>query len=324
MENPIANVVNVQQKPTRKYRPFPLTTVQLQKLAAQKLRISSDDTMNISERLYQQGLISYPRTETSKFNQGTDFKSLISNQKDDPNWGNYASKLISNNNNNEDLFRIPKSGNSDDNSHPPIHPTKHPSSNGVVLEGKDKLIYEIITRHFLACCSDDGIGEETTVEIDISGERFSCKGLTIISLNYLEVYRYDKWSDKTIPRFQNNEQYLPSILEIHQGKTTAPSLLTESELIQIMYDNGIGTDATIAEHIKKILKRGYAVKEGQRSEFKPTQLGESLVAGYNSIGFRKLSLPQLRSNVCFILFFFIFIFLLKIFIYLFKIRLNLI
>jgi DNA topoisomerase-3 len=71
-------------------RPFPLTTVQLQKMCAQKLKISSDDTMEIAERLYQQGFISYPRTETSKFSPNTDFRSLINVQKDDPVWGDYA------------------------------------------------------------------------------------------------------------------------------------------------------------------------------------------------------------------------------------------
>ncbi len=73
-------------------RPFPLTTVQLQKLCAQKLKISSDDTMEIAERLYQQGFISYPRTETSKFSPNTDFRGLINVQKDDPIWGDYARK----------------------------------------------------------------------------------------------------------------------------------------------------------------------------------------------------------------------------------------
>jgi DNA topoisomerase-3 len=71
-----------------------LTTVQLQKLCAQKLKISSEETMNIAEKLYQSGFISYPRTETSKYGPGFDFKSLIALQKDDPSWGQYATKYV--------------------------------------------------------------------------------------------------------------------------------------------------------------------------------------------------------------------------------------
>ncbi len=69
---------------------------------------------------------------------------------------------------------------------------------------------------------------------------FHCKGLAITAYNFLEIYRYEKWSDKTIPNFKKGEQYLPSVLEMYHDKTTAPSCLTESELIQLMYDNGIG------------------------------------------------------------------------------------
>jgi hypothetical protein len=75
-------------------RPFPLTTVQLQKLCAKKLKISSEETMNIAEKLYQSGYISYPRTETSKYGEGFDFKALITLQKDDPTWGAYATKYL--------------------------------------------------------------------------------------------------------------------------------------------------------------------------------------------------------------------------------------
>lgn len=50
--------------------------------------------MEIAERLYQQGFISYPRTETSKFSPNTDFRSLINVQKDDPVWGDYARRYV--------------------------------------------------------------------------------------------------------------------------------------------------------------------------------------------------------------------------------------
>jgi DNA topoisomerase-3 len=80
------------------------------------------------------------------------------------------------------------------------------------------------------------------------------------------------------------------------GKTSAPSLLTEADLIATMDRNGIGTDATIAEHIKKILERNYVIKE--RNFFLPTSLGLALVEGYDNIGFNKsLAKPQLRKEM---------------------------
>jgi len=71
---------------------------------------------------------------------------------------------------------------------------------------------------------------------------------------------------------------------MEEGITTPPPLLTEPDLVALMDKNGIGTDA---EHIHKIQERKYAVLEGR--EFKPTTLGEALVAGYYYIGLRLLS-----------------------------------
>jgi DNA topoisomerase-3 len=99
----------------------------------------------------------------------------------------------------------------------------------------------------------------------------------IIEKNFLDIYPYWKWEGSTIPRFVVGEKIEPVEMYMEEGKTTAPKLLTETDLISLMDNNGIGTDATIAEHISKIQERKYAVLE--RGEFKPTTLGEALVAG---------------------------------------------
>jgi DNA topoisomerase-3 len=252
------------------------------------LHISSQDTMHIAERLYQAGYISYPRTETNKFPPNFDFHTLIQEQTQSAQWGDYATRLLDNGE-----FRTPKAGQDDDTSHPPIHPLKFVDN----LEGRDAQIYEFIVRHYLACCSQDALGHETVVEVSMGPEIFKCTGLAIQALNFLEVYRYQKWSDTNIPNFELGEMVTPTKLVMEEGKTTAPPLLTEADLIQLMNQNGIGTDATIAEHIATIISRNYVVKKGTRMEMSPTQLGEALVAGYNFIGYRRLNQPQLRASL---------------------------
>ena len=66
------------------------------------------------------------------------------------------------------------------------------------------------------------------------------------------------------------------------GETTAPSLLSEADLLSMMARNEIGTDATMAEHIKKIQERNYVIKTPERF-LVPTNLGISLVDGYSAI-----------------------------------------
>ena len=60
---------------------------ELEKLASRKLRISAKDTMKIAEKLYTQGFISYPRTETNIFPKELDLAGLVSNQTQDQRWG---------------------------------------------------------------------------------------------------------------------------------------------------------------------------------------------------------------------------------------------
>lgn len=64
------------------------------------------------------------------------------------------------------------------------------------VQGNEGRLYEFIVRHFLACVSQDALGQETVVDIDIAQEKFSTSGLMIIARNYLDVYPYDRWSTK--------------------------------------------------------------------------------------------------------------------------------
>ena len=78
-----------------------------------------------------------------------------------------------------------------------------------------------------------------------------------------------------------------------QGRTQPPPRLSERDLIALMDSHGIGTDATVAEHIQKQLERGYATKDDNLT-FWPTPLGEGLVGGYRRMGLQNLWLPDLR------------------------------
>lgn len=125
-------------------------------------------------------------------------------------------------------FKTPKKGKHNDNSHPPIHPVKY-TPLSAIRDNDQRKLYELVTRHFLACCSEDAIGEkhfliiesniltsstilgsETVIEFDISGEIFVAKGLIVEQLNYLQIYPYDRWVDKALPDFYQGEKIMPT------------------------------------------------------------------------------------------------------------------
>ncbi|KAI9852659.1 MAG: DNA topoisomerase [Thelocarpon superellum] len=330
-----ATVTKVQSKPTSKWRPLPLTTVDLQMMGTRYLRMDSQQVMKIAEELYTKGFISYPRTETDQFDSGMDLKKLVEKQVQDHRWGSHAQGLLQGN------YRTPRSGRNNDQAHPPIHPVFYVAPRA--LPGDEhRRVYEFVVRRFLACCSDDAKGDSTTVEIQYGDEMFHTNGLIVRERNYLDVYPYDKWeSSQPLPPFTLGEEFEPTEATINEGKTSAPGYLTEPDLLALMDANGIGTDATMADHIAKIKEREYvetrarsgggaaadgpgagrgdgrgrgrgrgrggrggATTETGRTggnamlEFIPTTLGVALIEGYEAVGFEtSLSKPFLRKEV---------------------------
>ena len=116
----------------------------------------------------------------------------------------------------------------------------------------------------------------------------------ITERNYLEVYKYEKWSDKEVPVYSQNDQFTPNSIELKESQTEAPQLLTEADLIALMEKHGIGTDATHAEHIETIKDRNYVKFEQNR--FYPADIGLGLVEGYDSMGY-EMSKPHLRAKL---------------------------
>ncbi|PVH94649.1 prokaryotic type I DNA topoisomerase [Periconia macrospinosa] len=332
-----AKVTKTSKKPTKKWKPLPLTTVELQKMGSRFLRMTSQDVMTTAEALYTKGWISYPRTETDQFDKGMDLRRLIERQQQDNRWGGFAQNLMNGG------FSQPRNGRNNDKAHPPIHPVNYVAP--TQLNDNEKRVYEFVVRRFLACCSEDALGEATDVEIEYGGENFHAHGLTVIARNYLDVYPYDKWeSSQNLPAYAVGEIVEPKEATMEEGKTTPPSYLTEPELIALMDANGIGTDATMAEHIQKIKDREYVIARtkggasgnggegsggargrgrgrgragrggrggaaaaqghgagaatGGIQEFIPTTLGIALIEGYDNVGFEtSLSKPFLRKEM---------------------------
>ncbi|RPB23731.1 DNA topoisomerase [Terfezia boudieri ATCC MYA-4762] len=303
----------VDKKATRKWYPLPLTTVELQKQGSRFLGLSSQVVMTIAEKLYTSGFISYPRTETDMFDPAINLQELIKKQTTHPTWGPYASSLLNNN-----KFSPPRKGTHNDKAHPPIHPVAMVAPTALSSHNECR-VYEFVCRRFLACCSEDALGETTTIDITWGAwpppERFRASGLVVKERNYLDVYIYDGWSTHEVPEFREGEEIVPKESGITEGQTSRPGFLTEPELIGLMDLNGIGTDATMAEHIAKVVEREYVFAqprgrgggggdedgEYQPPEFLPSTLGIALVMGYDQMNFPPdvppLTKPFLRKEM---------------------------
>ncbi|KAJ1797544.1 DNA topoisomerase 3-alpha, partial [Coemansia sp. RSA 2399] len=287
MAQPAARISSVRSRPKEKWRPLPLTTVELQKCCARYLRMAPDKIMTVAESLYNRGFISYPRTETDQFDTNMDLRGAVAKLVQYQPFAEYAGKLATGGE-----FRWPRQGRNNDKAHPPIHPVAAANN----LAGDDKRLYDFVARRFLACCSDNAKGQATEIDVVVAGELFSAKGLMIVARNYLEIYPYDRWSESTVPVYAQGDTFEPTTLEMRTGTTTAPRLLSFADLVDVMDKNGIGTDATHADHIKKIIDREYIFKTHD-DLLTPSTLGIGLVEGYDAIGLElSLSKPYLRRE----------------------------
>jgi DNA topoisomerase-3 len=156
--SPVVTVTNVVMQDKKQGRPVPLNTVAMLKACSKALGIGPHATMQAAERLYLNGYLSYPRTETSAYPNSFDIKGTLQQQVGDNRWGAYVRDLLSKGHNKS-------RGGVDMGDHPPITPCR--SAGPGELSGDMARIYDLVVRHFIASVSEDAIWRSTKIDFEI-------------------------------------------------------------------------------------------------------------------------------------------------------------
>ena len=282
-------VVEITNRENTKNKPEGINTVHLLKHSSSMLGLGPNDAMNLAEKLYLGGFITYPRTETTLYHQNFDFESVLNAfSKSTSPLGEFAAKLL------EYGYSFSKTG-LDAGDHPPITPTSKVPQRGS-LQGHEGKLYDFICRHFFATLSRDARISKTKVFFEIGEEVFTVQGIMILDAGFTEIVPWVKLSNRTIPFFQKGEKHPVVSVEIKENQTAPPSYLSESELITLMEKHGIGTDASMATHINNICQRNFVEVITKARRLKPSPLGNALVMGYKEIDPELIS-AELRSNI---------------------------
>ena len=167
-----ATMLSCERTPSRRMRPLPLNTVTLLQIASRQLGIGPQQTMSLAERLYTDGFISYPRTESAQYAASFDVRGALQPHTTHAHWGEYVRSLL-------DgvagaTLRARRDGD-DCGDHPPITPTDVAHENDLWSSAAWRL-YDYITRHFIATVSPDAEFEQTHATFDVGGERFELDG----------------------------------------------------------------------------------------------------------------------------------------------------
>ncbi len=258
-----AKVRNVEQKPFTE-RPWPpFTTSTLQQEANRKLRYSSRRTMQLAQGLYENGYITYMRTDSTQLSsQAIDAaRQWIASQYGPeflpPAARQYQTKVK---NAQEAHEAIRPSG----EQFQPLEQVK------VVVADDEYKLYELIWKRTVASQMSDARGHRVTVDIDLDDARFAAKGKTYDFAGFRRAYV--EGADDPDAELADQEVILPVMavddrLEVAELKpvqhvTQPPARLTEAALVKELESRGIGRPSTYASIIDTILRREYVVKRG--------------------------------------------------------------
>lgn len=243
--------------------PVGLNTVALLEAASKAMGMSPKSVMSVAEKLYSAGFISYPRTETTRYDpNGFDARSLLRQHCSSEEWGKTASYLLRTRKTNK-----PPNRGKDCGDHPPITPLKA-ANRGSVGGGNAWRLYEYVVRNFLGSLHNDLQITRTKALLALSGSdeaEFEVELVTVDSLGFADACRWvlrdvgavQGRVEKDLLREGQRLKLVKSGIE--EKKTMPPRFLQEHELIRLMDLNRIGTDASMAVHVSNIVDRGYVM-----------------------------------------------------------------
>ncbi len=249
-----------------KKAPLPFTTSTLQQEASKVLNFSTQKTMRLAQQLYESGIITYLRTDSTRV---SDEAAKAAREFVTTKYGtDYAAKAE----------QEQKSGAKIQDAHEAIRPTdlnRTPSESKESLARDQFRLYQLIWKRFVASRMASAVYETTSVKIDAAGQRFSVAASKVKFDGFMSVYteEEEKEENNTLVKgiTKDTKLTLQQLFEKQHFTQPAPHY-TEASLVRAMEELGIGRPSTYAPTITTILARRYIVKENKNLYV--TELGE--------------------------------------------------
>ena len=266
LKGKLARVTSRERKPYTEKPSAPFTTSTLQQAASGKLRLTPRNTMRAAQRLYENGYITYMRTDSTTLSREaiTGARNLVEREfgaqylPDKPRA--YATKVKN-----------------AQEAHEAIRPAgsefRPPEKLGADMGSDERRLYDLIYKRTVACQMADARGHRTTLAIEATaddGRRalFQTSGRTVEFDGFRRVYAQEvsekeaKEGDRILPALQEGDEVNLAAVDATDHTTQPPARLSEASLIKEMEARGIGRPSTYASIIETILAREYVFKKG--------------------------------------------------------------
>ncbi|SFB32599.1 DNA topoisomerase-3 [Lentibacillus halodurans] len=268
LQNKPAKIVGIDQAYKKKHAPQLYDLTELQRDANRIFGFSGKETLSLMQKLYEQHkVLTYPRTDSRVLS--TDIVPTLKDRVKAVGVDQYASaanKVM------KKEWKLPKSvvDNAKVSDHHAIIPTEE-SAVLADLNSKERKIYDLVVKRFLAVLSDPYEYEQLTIEARIDGEHFTAKGKKIKKQGWKAIYNDGSTNDEQLPDVQKGSTLSNVNIKMTTGETKPPERFTEGALLQAMENpvrymsqdekhlaktisktGGIGTVATRADIIEKL------------------------------------------------------------------------
>jgi DNA topoisomerase-1 len=261
-------VASIEKKELKRNPLPPFTTSTLQQAAWQKFKFSAKFTMQLAQRLYENGSITYHRTDSLNLSDLSLFaaKNYIEKNYGEKYWAGYLRRFKTKSKRAQEAHEAIR----------PSYPDKTPSSL-LADKKRDKMaeaqlkLYELIWSRFIACQMNQAVFDTTTIDIQAKNYTFRINGQTLKFDGFLKVYPL-KFEEAELPALEK-EEILELIELLHsQHFTQPPARYNEATLIKALEEKGIGRPSTYAPILSNIQDKNYIEKNDQK-RFRPTEIG---------------------------------------------------
>ena len=268
-------VIEVTSTTSQLKAPTPFNLGDLQREAYRVFKFSPSNTLTVAEKLYLNGLISYPRTSSQKLSPLMDYKKIISSisefslslsydnsikkkyngDRGHSIYKNLGLSLLS------ERFLSPNQGSKTDPAHPAIYPTgERPKAK---FEAADFKIFDLIIKRFFASFGKPAVSRLITATIQVKNDYlFRADSKRIIDEGWLPYYRpyislTNSTGEKELLNLRNGDNLQNISITIVEKFGQPPSRFNQATLLEQMEKDNIGTKATRADIISTLFKRNY-------------------------------------------------------------------
>ena len=262
-------VTSVQKKPTKRIPAPPFTTSTLQQEAARKLGFTVSQTMMVAQHLYENGRITYMRTDSVNLS-----KLCLGASKEE------ITKLYGAEYSNPRQYHTSSKGAQE--AHEAIRPT-YMDQTAIEGNAQEKKLYELIWKRTIASQMADAEIERTTAEIEIKHDGklqtpslFVAQGEVVKFDGFLKVYRESSDDEEqqdefghVLPPLQSGQQLTRREISATERFSLGPQRYTEASLVHKLEELGIGRPSTYAPTISTIQQREYVQKGDKKGEDRP-------------------------------------------------------